>query len=68
VTGTGWAPGDSIAVRYTGPVSSSRASASADKRGRFQLTITANGLVPGDYTVQASGSSGSTSQSFRQTS
>ena len=68
VTGTGWAPGDSIAVRYTGPVSSSRASASANKRGNFQVTITANGLVPGDYTVQASGSSGSVSQSFRQTS
>jgi len=68
VTGTGWAPGDSIAVRYTGPVSASRASTSANKRGRFQLTITANGLVPGDYTVQASGSSGSASQSFRQTS
>ena len=68
VTGSGWAPGDSIAVRYTGPVSSSRASASANKRGRFQLTISASGLVPGDYTVQASGSSGSASQSFRQTS
>jgi len=68
VTGTGWAPGDSIAVRYTGPVSSSRASASASKRGRFQVTISASGLVPGDYTVQASGSSGSASQSFRQTS
>jgi len=68
VTGTGWAPGDSIAVRYTGPVSSSRASASATRRGRFQVTISASGLVPGDYTVQASGSSGSVSQSFRQTS
>ena len=68
VTGTGWAPGDSIAVRYTGPVSSSRASAAANRRGRFQVTISADGLVPGDYTVQASGSSGSASQSFRQTS
>ena len=68
VVGTGWAPGDDIVVRYTGPVSSSRASAIADRRGRFRVTISADGLVPGDYTVQASGSSGSTSQSFRQTS
>jgi hypothetical protein len=68
VTGTGWAPGDSIAVRYTGPVSSSRASTSASKRGSFELTISASGLVPGTYTVQASGSSGSASQTFRQTS
>jgi len=68
VTGTGWAPGDNIAVRYTGPVSSARASTNANSRGRFQITITASGLVPGDYTVDASGSSGSASASFRQTS
>jgi hypothetical protein len=68
VAGTGWTPGDDVAVRYTGPVSSSRASAIADKRGRFHVTIRADGLVPGDYSVQASGSSGSTSRSFRQTS
>ena len=68
VVGSGWAPGDDVAVRYTGPVSSSRASAIADRRGRFRVTISADGLVPGDYTVQASGSSGSTSRTFRQTS
>jgi hypothetical protein len=68
VTGSGWAAGDDIVVRYTGPVSSSRASATADKNGQFRLTISANGLVPGSYTVQASGSSGSASQPFRQTS
>ena len=68
VVGSGWTPGDDVAVRYTGPVSSSRASAIADKRGRFRVTISADGLVPGDYTVQASGSSGSTSHAFRQTS
>jgi len=68
VTGTGWAPGDNIAVRYTGPVSSARASTNANSRGRFQITITASGLVPGDYTVDASGSSGSASAAFRQTS
>ena len=68
VVGSGWAPGDDVAVRYSGPVSSSRASAIADRRGRFRVTISADGLVPGDYTVQASGSSGSTSQTFRQTS
>ena len=68
VSGSGWAAGDDIVVRYTGPVSASRTSATADKHGRFQLTISANGLVPGSYTVQASGSSGSASQTFRQTS
>jgi hypothetical protein len=68
VTGTGWAPGDNIVVRYTGAASSSRSSATAGSRGRFEITISANGLVPGDYTVQASGSSGSSSASFRQTS
>jgi len=68
VVGSGWAPGDDVAVRYSGPVSSTRASAIADRRGRFRVTISADGLVPGDYTVQASGSSGSTSRTFRQTS
>lgn len=67
VTGTGWSPGDAVSIRYSGPVSSSRSSASADSRGRFVATITAGGLVPGDYTVQASGSSGTTSASFTQT-
>ena len=68
VHGTGWAPGDTITVRYSGPVSSSRASTVADSAGRFTVTMTANGLVPGDYTVAASGSSGTSSTSFRQTS
>jgi hypothetical protein len=68
VTGSGWAAGDDIVVRYTGPVSASRASTTADKNGRFHLSISADGLVPGSYTVQASGSSGSASQTFRQTS
>jgi hypothetical protein len=68
VAGTGWAPGDQVSIRYTGPVSSSRATAVADSRGRFRVTLSANGLVPGDYTVQASGSSGTASASFRQTS
>jgi hypothetical protein len=68
VTGSGWAAGDDVVVRYTGPVSSSRSSTVASSRGRFQVTITASGLVPGDYTVQARGSSGSASSAFRQTS
>jgi hypothetical protein len=68
VTGTGWAPGDQVSIRYSGPVSTNRAAAVADARGRFRTTFSANGLVPGDYTVDASGSSGSASTTFRQTS
>ena len=68
VSGTGWQPGDAVTVRYTGPVSSSHTSATADARGRFTVTVTASGLVPGDYQIQASGSSGTASASFRQTS
>jgi hypothetical protein len=68
VTGSGWLPGDSVTIVYTGPISQSRQSAVADSRGRFSAQVTANGLVPGDYTVQASGSEATATANFRQTS
>lgn len=68
VTGTGWAPGDSITIRYTGPVSSSTSSAVAGAHGGWEVTITADGLVPDDYSIRATGGSGSASASFRQSS
>jgi DNA-directed RNA polymerase specialized sigma24 family protein len=68
VTGTGWEPGDSVTLRYVGTVTSSSSTAVASARGAFRVVIAANGLVPGDYTVRATGSSGSASASFTQTS
>jgi anti-sigma factor RsiW len=68
VQGTGWEPSDTINIRYTGPVSTANQVATASRRGTFTVTLTANGLVPGDYTISASGGSGSASASFRQTS
>jgi len=57
-----------VTLRYVGPVSSTSSSAVAGSGGTFRAVINANGLVPGDYTVRATGSSGSTSASFTQTS
>jgi hypothetical protein len=68
VTGTGWTAGDAVTLRYTGPVSSTQSAATADGSGAFSVTVRANGLVPGDYTVTASGDSGTARASFRQTS
>ena len=68
VTGTGWEPGDNVTLRYVGTVTSSSSTAVASSRGVFRVVIAADGLVPGDYTVRANGSSGSASASFSQTS
>jgi hypothetical protein len=68
VRGTGWTPNDIVTVVYTGPISSSRQSATVDSRGHFTVQLTANGLVPGDYTIQATGTNQSASATFRQTS
>ena len=68
VSGRGWQPGDAVTVRYTGPVGASSASTVAGSRGTFHVTVTADGLVPGTYTVRALGGSGSATASFQQTS
>jgi DNA-directed RNA polymerase specialized sigma24 family protein len=68
VRASGWVPNDVVTIVYSGPISSSRQSVTADSRGRFTVSITANGLVPGDYTVQATGSNATASATFRQTS
>jgi DNA-directed RNA polymerase specialized sigma24 family protein len=68
VTGTGWTPGADIAVTYSGAISSSKTTTVADSRGGFRIELTANGLVPGAYTVRAQGGGSSASASFTQTS
>lgn len=68
VDGTGWTPGDIVTVVYSGPISQSRKSATVAADGSFSTTVTANGLVPGDYTVQATSSDATASAPFRQTS
>lgn len=67
VRGSGWTPGDVVTVVYQGPISQSRQSVTVTTNGTFTAQVTANGLVPGDYTVQATGSDASASASFRQT-
>lgn len=68
VRGSGWTPNDIVTLVYSGPISSNRQSATVDSQGRFTAQIPANGLVPGDYTIQATGSNQSASATFRQTS
>jgi len=68
VTGIGWTPGDIVTVVYSGPISQSRTSTTVEADGSFATTVTANGLVPGDYTVQATSSDATASAPFRQTS
>jgi hypothetical protein len=68
VTGTGWGPGDTVAIRYSGAVTNGSTTVTADSHGRFVTTVTANGLVPGDYTLRATGSSGTATATFTQTS
>ena len=68
VDGVGWTPGDNVTIVYSGPISQNRGSATVAADGSFTTTVTANGLVPGDYTVQATSSDASASAPFRQTS
>lgn len=68
VDGVGWTPGDVVTIVYSGPISQNRQSATVAADGSFTATVTANGLVPGDYSVQATSSDASASAPFRQTS
>jgi len=67
VTGSGWAPGVPVTVRYTGTLATSTDSVTANKHGAFTAHVTANGALPGSYTVSADNCSQSASQKFRQT-
>ena len=67
VTGTGWAPGVPVTVRYTGTLATSTDSVTPNKRGTFTAHVTANGALPGSYTVSADNGSQSASQKFNQT-
>jgi hypothetical protein len=68
VSGTGWTPGLPVTVRYTGTLSTSTASVTPNGQGRFTASVTANGALPGSYTVSADNGSQSDSRQFRQTS
>jgi hypothetical protein len=67
VSGTGWTPGLPVTVRYTGTLSTSTASVTPDRQGRFTAHVTANGALPGSYTVSADNGSQSDSRRFSQT-
>jgi hypothetical protein len=67
VFGTGWAAHVTVTVTYSGAISSSRTTVVTDRHGRFSAQITAAGLVPGSYTVRASGGGQSASAQFDQT-
>jgi hypothetical protein len=67
VTGTGWAPGTPVTVRYSGTLATSTDSVTANKHGTFTAHVTANAALPGSYKVSADNGSQSASQQFRQT-
>jgi hypothetical protein len=66
VAGRGWNPGTTVSVRY-GALGGSSATATADARGRFVATLTANGALPGSYQVTATDSAQSASATYQQT-
>ena len=67
VSGTGWAPGVPVTVRYTGTLATSTDSVTANKHGTFTAHVTASGALPGSYTVSADNGSQSATQDFNQT-
>jgi hypothetical protein len=67
VTGTGWAPGVPVTVRYTGTLATSTDSVTPNKSGTFTAHVTANGALPGTYTVSADNGTQTDSQRFNQT-
>jgi hypothetical protein len=67
VAGSGYPPGVTVTITYAGPISSSTSTARANEQGSFVTQISANGLVPGSYTVQAQGGGRSASAGFDQT-
>jgi hypothetical protein len=68
VTGRGWNPGVPVTVRYSGTLATSTASATPNGHGHFTVRLTANGALPGTYTVSAEDGTQSASQQFTQTS
>jgi hypothetical protein len=54
-------------VRYAGTLSTSTASVTPNNQGRFTARVTANGALPGSYTISADNGSQSDSRQFRQT-
>jgi hypothetical protein len=67
VTGTGWPAGGAVTVTYVGPISQSKQTVTVGAHGGFVAQVRANGLVPGSYTVRASGGGHTATASFDQT-
>lgn len=67
VAGTGWAPGVPVTVRYAGTLATSTASVTPGSDGTFVAHVTANGALPGSYTVSADNGTQNDSQRFNQT-
>src|SRR5262249_36044204 len=67
VTGHGWAPGATVTLRYSGSLSSSSTTTTVDSRGQLDAQLTANGALPGTYTVQADDITQHAQATFRQT-
>ena len=68
VTGTGWAAGLPVTVRYTGTLTESTASATPRRSGTFTVRLTARGTLPGSYTISADNGVQNDSRPFQQTS
>ena len=68
ISGNGWKPGVAVSIRYTGTLTTATASATPHGNGTFTVRITANGTLPGDYTISADNGSQNASQQYRQTS
>jgi DNA-directed RNA polymerase specialized sigma24 family protein len=68
VTGSGWDAGVPVTIRYTGALTTATQSATPRRSGTFTVRLTANGTLPGSYTVSADNGVQSDSQQFRQTS
>lgn len=72
VQGTGWTPGGPVTLDYLDPLgrqTGSHAAATADARGRFTTTLSAQdpANLPGRHTVRATGGSQTVSAAFSVT-
>jgi hypothetical protein len=68
IAGTGWTPGSLVTVSYVGSLSSQHHSTTVDARGRFTVTLPADGTLPGQHRVDASDGSSNATATFTQTS
>ena len=62
------ARGATVTVSYSGALSAQQITTTADRHGRFTVTLTANGTLPGGHRVTASDGQVNASATFTQTS